>query len=259
VGVWPFSDACQSQNVKDLLFATLSAGPVGVGENIAAINGANLSLAIRPDGVIVKPDVPIVATDATFLANAQDAIAPNVAFTYTQHTAIRTAYVLAYDPSSGATSSASLVPSSFGVKGNAYIYDYFNKTGWLLDAGAAFSTPVDSTGAYFIVAPVGPSGIAFLGDPNKFVGSGKKRVAQLSDDGALHVTVLFAPGEAHVALHFHSPTPPEAVAVNGSVSRPLHDGQTRYKIAVRPGPDGTASITIQSALANMVRKPAPVE
>ena len=259
VGLWPFADACQSQNVKDVLFSTLSAGPLGAGESLANISGATWNQAVRTDGVIVKPDVPIVATDDTFLANAQNALAPNVAFTYTQHGAHRTAYVLAYDPTSGATSALTLKPSSFGVAGAAYVYDYFGKTGVLLHAGATFSTTVDSTGSYFLIAPVGPSGMAFLGDPNKFVGCGKKRIAQLSDDGMLHVTVGFAQGEEHVALHFYSPVAPQAIASNGVVSRPLHDGQNRYKIAVRPGPDGTATVTIHAAQLDLIRQPGPVQ
>jgi len=257
-GVWPFTDACQSQNVKDVLFATLSAGPLGMGENMANINAANLSQAVRPDGVIVKPDVPIAATDSTFLANAQGTVEPNVAYTYAQHGALRTAYVLAYDPTSGAMSPLAIAPATFGVSGSAYVYDYFNKTGELLPAGAAFSTTVDSTGSYFVVAPVGPSGIAFLGDAGKFVGSGKKRIAQLTDDGALQVTVLFAPGEDQVALQFYSAGAPETSAAAGAVSRPWRDGPGRYRVLVSPGAGGSATITIQPAAAGLARRPSHV-
>jgi ubiquinol-cytochrome c reductase iron-sulfur subunit len=38
---------------------------------------------------------------------------------------------------------------------------------------------------YYIVAPVGPSGIAFLGDAGQFVSLGRKRIASLKDDGAV--------------------------------------------------------------------------
>jgi hypothetical protein len=48
---------------------------------------------------------------------------------------------------------------------------------------------------------VGPSGVAFLGDEGKRVMLGKKRIASVSDDGSLHVRVIFAPGEETVRLH----------------------------------------------------------
>lgn len=61
-------------------------------------------------------------------------------------------------------------------------------------------------GTYFIIVPLGPSGIALLGDTNKFVTRGKKRISSISDDGLLRATVVFAPGETNVALCGYAPS-----------------------------------------------------
>jgi hypothetical protein len=67
LGVWPWSDVFMSTEPNNLLLATLSAGPVGVGDPIGALSANNLLLAVRADGIIVKPDVPLVPLDQTII------------------------------------------------------------------------------------------------------------------------------------------------------------------------------------------------
>ncbi|MFJ8603136.1 hypothetical protein ACIREM_31385 [Streptomyces shenzhenensis] len=67
-------------------------------------------------------------------------------------------------------------------------------------------------GTYWVVAPVGASGIAFLGDAGKFVSHGDKRIAHLRDDGKVHATVAFAAGEGPVTLHGYAPRKPAVTA-----------------------------------------------
>jgi hypothetical protein len=78
LGVWPWSDVFMSSEVENLLLATLSAGPVGVGDRIGSVDAANLLRAVRKDGVIVKPDVPLVPIDQSILADAKGFEAPMV-------------------------------------------------------------------------------------------------------------------------------------------------------------------------------------
>lgn len=247
VGLWPFSDIFQSQNVKDVLLSTLTGGPVASGDAAASITGANIRQAVRPDGVIVKPDAPIVPTDATFLAQAHSSAAPMIASTYTDHGGgMRAAYVLAYDPTNGAMSPISFVPDSLGVSAPAYVYNYFEKTGVVLPHGVPFTDTVDYNGSYYVVVSIGPSGIALLGDANKFVSSGKKRIEQLSDDGAVHVVVTFAPGEKEVVLQFYSPGEPAASATVGRVGRPSASPTSHiYSLPVWAGATGTASVNLE--------------
>ena len=247
MGLWPFADNFESQNAKDILLATLTAGPLGAGDAAGAIAAANISQAVRPDGVIVKPDVPIVPTDATFLALAQGSVAPTIASTYTDHGAgMLAAYVLAYDPTSGAQAPVSFLPDSVGVTGPAYIFNYFEKTGAVLPHGVPFSSTVDYNGAYYVIVPMGPSGIAFLGDANKFVPLGKKRIAQLSDDGVVHAVVSFAAGEKEVVLQFYSPGEPVVTATVGRVGRPSAAPTSHlYSVPVWAGANDTASVNLQ--------------
>src|SRR5207302_8156464 len=71
LGIWPWSDVFMSTETDNLLLSTLSAGIVGVGDPIGAESKANLLQTIRGDGVIVKPDVPIVPVDAMYIQDAQ--------------------------------------------------------------------------------------------------------------------------------------------------------------------------------------------
>ncbi len=245
LGLWPFADAFQSANVRDVLLATLTGGPVASGDPAGGLNAASIRHAVRSDGVIVKPDAPILPTDATYLAVAQSDTAPIVASTYTGHNGSRTAYVLAYDRTNGALAQVSFLPSSLGVSGPAYVFDYFHQTGAVRQPGAPFSDIVDYSGSYYIVAPIGPSGIAFLGDRDKFVPAGKKRIEELSDDGAVHVTVRFAPSETSVVLHFYSPAAPAALATQGHAGLAVLEGPDRYAVAVSPGPGGIAAVDLR--------------
>jgi len=247
VGLWPFVDAFYSKNAKDVLLATLTAGPVGSGDAIGTLNSANLTMAVRKDGVIVKPDVPIVPTDATFVAMSRSSVAPMVASTYTDHNGRRTAYVVAYERTNGALSPVSFTPESLGVSGPAYVYDYFQNAGVVLKPGAPFTATVDYSGSYFIVAPIGRSGIAFLGDLGKFASTGKKRIEELSDDGTLRAVVRFARGEKHILLYFHSPTQARVTAAAGAVGRVAHVKGQRYRVPVSPDETGRAIITLRAA------------
>ena len=112
-----------------------------------------------------------------------------------------------------------------------------------------FRTLVDYGGSYYLVAPIGPSGIAFLGDSGKFVSCGKKRIEQLSDNGTLRVLVRFAPGEEFVALRLYSATEPNVSADSGTVGRLHHHGNNLYRVIVQPDANGAAALTFQVAAA----------
>jgi hypothetical protein len=104
--------------------------------------------------------------------------------------------------------------------------------------------------------PIGPSGIGFLGDAGKFVPSGKKRIAKLSDDGTVHLTVSFAPGEKEVVLQFYSPAAPTAIATAGTVGRPSASPTGHlYSLPVWANANGAASVELQvSRNATAVQK-----
>ena len=242
LGSWPWTDVYYSSESRNLLLGTLSAGPVGVGDALGAINAANLAKSVRPDGVIVKPDAPLTPTDTSHLNGAQSGSRPMVAAAYVDHGNLRAAYVFSFAQSSALTNS-SFAPGDLGIPGAAYVYDYFNSTGTVVAASNAFNftTTMPSNnvnGSYFVVIPVGPSGIAFLGDTNKFVTLGKKRISTMSDAGVLKVTASFAAGETNLTLRGYAPSAPYIGALSGTFGA-MHYDSASHLFSIDLAPDGS--------------------
>ncbi len=244
VGVWPWADVFNSGETTNLLLSTLSAGMVGIGDRIGTTDAPNLLQAVRSDGVIVKPDAPIIPTDESYLLGAQVPSAPMVASTYTQHGNQIARYVFAY--AQGSSAPISFSPADLGISGPSYVYDYFSKQGTVLPAGGTFSQTVSHDGAYYIVVPIGKSGIGFLGDSGEFVSLGKKRISALSDDGIVRATVVFAANEFARQLHGYAPAPPVIVATEGAVLAQSYDPETHlFDVEVAAGTSGTAKIELR--------------
>jgi hypothetical protein len=89
---------------------------------------------------------------------------------------------------------------------------------------------------FYVVAPVLKSGIAFLGDRDKFVGTGKQRISSLQNaPGKLMVNVVFAEGEAAVTLHGYAETAPEVSAASGQAGAVQYDAATKhFSVEVKP-------------------------
>ena len=245
LGVWPWSDVFRSSELDNLILSTLSAGPVGVGDPIGSLNRTNLLRVVRSDGVIVKPDVPIVPLDDSFVNDVQSLDRPMVASTYTDFGAIRASYVFAYNRGGDITTTFS--PALLGLIGSVFIYNYFTGSGVIIDAADTFSEDMVNGHAYYIVVPIGNSGIGFLGDAGQFVSLGKKRIPQLTDNGALEATIAFADGESSRTMHGYSPSSPQVTAVKGVAAPPTYDPTTKlFSVAVSPDLDGFAIIDISA-------------
>src|SRR5437660_1948107 len=93
LGAWPFTDNLLSTETSQLLLATLSAGPIGIGDQIGSINVPNLLHTVRRDGVIVKPDVPLTPTEASYSNMAHSTDSPQIAYSWSDFGALRTNYV----------------------------------------------------------------------------------------------------------------------------------------------------------------------
>lgn len=252
LGCWPWTDVYYSSESRNLLLSTLSAGPVGVGDALGGINAANLAKSVRPDGVIVKPDVPLTPTDLSYINGAQSGSRPMVAASYVDHGNLRAAYVFSFAQASSLTNS-SFIPNQLGISGDAYVYDYFNSTGAVVTAGSTFNfattMPDNSTnGSYFVVVPVGPSGIAFLGDTNKFVTLGKKRIATMADAGVLKVTASFAVGESNLTLAGYAPSAPYIGTLKGTFGVMNYDPTTHF-FSISVAPDGSNTATLALSLS----------
>jgi hypothetical protein len=256
LGAWPFTDNFLSAETSQMLVATLSAGPVGIADAIGGISGANLLRAVRQDGVIVKPDAPLTPVDSSYAAMAHSVDTPQVASTYSDFGGLRTTYVLAY--AVGTNTEVRISPADFGAEGPVYAYDYFSGAGRVMAPADAVQKAIAGDALYMILAPVGPSGIAVLGDLGQFAAMGKKRVAALTDDGTARVTVAFAPGETSRTITGYSPAPPAVTVVEGAVGLVSWDRTTRlFQVTAMPSLDNTAKIRIGRQTARNLRDRAP--
>jgi hypothetical protein len=245
LGVLPWSDVFMSDELDNLLLSTLSAGPVGVGDRLGSVNRENLLRAVRADGTIVKPDVALVPTDQVFVEDAQNLKRPMLASTYTDFGTVKALYVLAYTRGSQKTVAFTL--DSLGLHTRAYVFDYFSRQGTVLDPDQTFTDSLERRYAYFIVVPIGRSGIAFLGDREQFVSLGKQRISQLSDDGKVRATIQFARGENSRTVQGYSPNAPLITPIKGKAGALLYDSVAHlFTVAVSPAANGTAELEIRS-------------
>ena len=199
LGAWPWVDVFRSTETDHMLLCILSAGMAGMADSIGGHDLDNVLAISRHDGVLVKPDVPIVPSDSSYIRRAKGD-ASITGFTYSDFDAHRVVYVFDW-----LTGDTGFIPAEFGLSGDVYIYDYFNGTGMAATAEQVCNKN-ESDWSYYVVAPIGQSGIAFLGDKNMFVSCGKNRIHSIIDDGtAVNAAVMFAPHDNTVRIHGYSP------------------------------------------------------
>ena len=251
--IWPFADVFQSTVASSALFSTLSAGPVGTGDAIDAENKANILKIVRADGVIVKPDVPLVPMDQTYLAEAQKEDVPMLATTYTDHAGLKTIYLTAYKNKQTAADSVSIGPGELGCTGPFYFFNYLAGTGVKMDKGSDCQVALQGGSyGYYIAAPIGENGIAVLGDAGLFVGTGKKRIAALHDDGRkVTVEVILTEKEQGITLRGYASRAPAVSVEAGSAGPVAYDGTTGiFSVLVRPD----MQVPVQRSGGDAIRK-----
>ncbi|MGH9607550.1 MAG: hypothetical protein ACRD3N_17810 [Terracidiphilus sp.] len=272
IGSWPWTDVFFSHETDNMLIGTLSAGPVGAGDALGAEDRKNIMMAVRGDGVIVKPDVPLMPLDRMYIEDAAAAAAgaankrsgnetphhgqsPFIASTWTDDGAIRTAYVFAFSRSPVVYQTVRFTPEEAGAASPACVYDYFSHLVSHVGGGEEFKAFIgpDETG-YYVVAPTGPSGIAFFGDRGKFASMGKERIASV-EEGAHSVMaqVLFAAGDGSVTLFGDAPSAP-SVVVHGGSAGAVSFRQSDGYFSVRVTPDSSnPAVTVDGDPVRRVR------
>jgi hypothetical protein len=246
LGIWPWCDVFKSGETGNMIVAVLSAGAVGTGDAMGRESPENIRRAARADGVLVKPDRPMIPTDETYLREARGDRGALTAWTCTDHGDHRTLYAFAFVPggknvSGGPDVSWEIAPGTFGAGSAAYAYDVTRKQGVMVPAGQTYHGTLDG-GPYgmVILAPIGPSGIAFLGDEDKIASTGKQRIADIHELAAsLNVTVLAAPGEAVVNLHGFAEAAPSCSVTDGKPLPVRYDAATKlFRVTVPMPPAG---------------------
>jgi hypothetical protein len=168
-----------------------------------------------------------------------------IASTYTDFgSGMKALYVFAYARGTNSPATASFTPASLGLPGSVYVYNYFTGTGTVVPAGGTFTDSV-SSGSYYIVVPIGQSGIGFLGDAGKFVSWGKKRISQVTDSGSVRATITFANGETSLTMYGYAPSQPNVAATDGVVGAVTYNSTTGiFSYPVSPSADGSATVTM---------------
>ena len=206
MGIWPWSDVFKSSEMDNMIVSVLSAGPVGTGDLVGTENKENILMACRTDGVLVKPDVPLLPLDQNYVQMARKEQTPIVAATHTLHGHIKTGYVFAFGNDTTRVNQFSFSLGDLSMKNRSVVFNPLKQTVQLIDPEKRFSEDLpEEKFAFYIVAPITTSGIAFLGDAGKITATGKKRIAEITEMGKkLQVKVLFANGESAVTLKCYS-------------------------------------------------------
>lgn len=217
VGIAPWCDVFKSRELGNLVLSVLSAGPVGTGDRIGAEVRDNILKAVRADGVIIRPDRPIVPIDASYLDEAAGRSSPIVASTYTASGGLQTRYVFAFARSHGDL-ALRVKPSDAGFEGRGYLYDFSAGTGAFVDSSSVVRSELDPDGyGYWMIAPVSKSGFVLLGDLSKIVPTGKQRIPEVEDRAdALIVHVALGAGEKSAVLEGVSRAKPK-ISGDGSL------------------------------------------
>jgi hypothetical protein len=169
---------------------------------------------------------------------------PLIAHTHSGIGASRVEYVFAYSRDLNTTTRVSFSPRELGYTGDVYVYDYFDRSGQRQPAAQKIETSVDSQGSYFVIAPVGSSQIAFLGDLSKFVPASTLRMPTLLDDGRITLALRFESGET-VSLWLSALSAPSVSADGATISAVKFDSGTGlYQITVSAGPSEQAIVRI---------------
>ena len=250
LGIYPWTDVYRSWEVPNMLLATLSAGMVGPGDPIGKEDPVNIFRAVRRDGVIVKPDVPLVPTDESFLRRAEKRESPVVGFTDTNFGGQKIYYFFTWNPGEK-THKIVLPPKSLQLKQSSVLYNYFSgeirvlKKGKQVKAKLAARNFKDKLGAkktddweYWILSPVGKSGIALIGDAGKFITAGKERINRLDAfTGGLKTEVLFAKGEREIELLGFAKAKPQISVEKGQANLLAFDKKSGlFRVEVSPDP-----------------------
>ncbi len=256
LGVWPWADVFMSSERDNLLLATLSGGMVGIGDAYGSENPKNIAWAVRPDGVIVKPDAALVPTDQTVLADAMQASVARTAFTFTDTPGssndARAVYLFSSNDEVKSAPTTTR-PSDLGLRGKVFVYDFFAQKGKCVQATDSLP-PLEEGGVrYAVLAPVDAHGIALIGDPGKFVTRGRERISAITPiANGISVAVTFSSSEAGGTMAGYARTKPEVSAKEGKVEVSRYDDQSgQFLLTLRRAPNARVQRDHGDAVAAM--------
>jgi len=169
-----------------------------------------------------------VPLDQCYVTDAAKSGEPLLAAAATDHDGLRTSYVFVFNRDRARARTARFSPGELGCKGPVCLYESATGTATPLASDQSFDIALPPNAARFcIVAPIGASGAAFLGDSGKFVSTGGQRISRLKDEpGRLSATVLFARSEKTVHLLGYAGVKPAVSVQNGTADQEKFDPAT---------------------------------
>lgn len=222
----------------EALLSALSTGPVGLGDRVGRFDPVLARRTCRADGTLIKPDVPIAATSTTMLASPAFVPAPMVAETRTVHAdGSHTAYVfVAHTAASDDRIAADVALSSLDASapvGDVVAWDWRNGTATRLGPDESIAVELGREDwSYHVLAPIGPNGIAVVGDVSRFVPAGRPRLS-LAVDGDDTVVTVEGPGETVTVTGWSEA---EVVSSSGELSRDATTGVWTVTVEVGDTP-----------------------
>lgn len=244
LGLWPFTDNFYSHDLGSLIIADLSGGPVADADALGQVDVPNLMATLRGDGVLIKPDQPLLPIESTYLNDAQSRQKPMIAAARTFFPSTQAVYLFAY-PRRPSDSGVTVPLESLGLTQAVYAWNWTAHTGRLIPAGGSVPMTFADGWAYDVLVPVAPDGLALVGEPAKVATLGRERIAALHNGRSLSATVLFAPDEKSLELTGYAAARPSATAHSGKVTLESYDPQShRFVLKVWPGSARRAAITL---------------
>jgi hypothetical protein len=187
VGLWPSRDNIQTvadpNAWEDVLIANLLGGEIQMSHRIGEADYTLIQKTYREgDGLILKPDRPIVPIDRCFHEGC--------AVGYTEsHKGNRTWFYVINLPPSGLVPRFSI--SDLGVAGTWVVYDYDLNSAAVVEASTPIALRTEGKHQYLVVAPVLENGMSVVGDTEKFITMADMRVRSVTSEAdALRVEVI---------------------------------------------------------------------
>jgi hypothetical protein len=227
LGLHPYKDVFLTHGATEItagetyaeieaLLAALSAGPVGIGDQIGHTNRELIMRCCREDGVLIKPDVPIAAVDRCFLANGFFESTPLIGECHSSHPSGYWTYVATFNACRKKQPLQARVRlADLGAAISAepvIVYDWRRRRFERLAAGGGWEIELDfQDWDYRIVCPLLSGDVTVFGDVGKYATVGDRRVARIdSADGRLKFQVRGAP-KTVVEVHGYAASRPAAV------------------------------------------------
>lgn len=251
IGAWPATDVMPSGDTSAMLFATLSGGPVGIGDAFEQLDRRNIFKVARADGEIVKPDEPLMPLARSYLSEARKTGEPIIASTFTRHQGQTTAYLFVFAADrQDRTKDFSVRPTELGFTQRVAMFDPKSEAVVTLGPTDVILGNLSSPDAfaYRIVAPISRSGLALFGDLGKFVPMGRKRIASYRQtrNGAV-LGIVHAPAETSLTIAGYAQFPIKVRAAGAAIDafdRDPATGLFKVKLLIDGNSGGRISLAL---------------